>query len=373
MKKMRTIAIIVIAAVMLLSLIATGLLLTYTPDIQAHSTTDVDTTVVTTSGANGNSILLVDRSGSTRGMTVTGSDYATVVNFSSGLGVVGGYSEIAEAMEEVLRTGYSRVGIVTDCEETHKNGDTSWSALTGSYSNVEITIYLTEEYEDNDVQDCIVAVSAIIDPQNSSFKILKADGTLYYVGCDGFDNEDKPVATTHYHTESEEGNKVPLSFVIILVETFFLIFCIMAILLLALCGCKGTGNAPIETAISSSDGVLLDGSGSVKDSYSKAIKYCRKLRQSFVIRFSGSVAEMTVDEAEHVLADGGTRGYEALKVAYEKGYRTITVVTDGQFNDEESLAAGVVFDKIFFVGASLKAQNVEHLKKFGKQVSVIAI
>lgn len=372
MKKMRTIAIIVIAAVMLLSLIATGLLLTYTPDIQAHSTTDVDTTVVTTSGANGNSILLVDRSGSTRGMTVTGSDYATVVNFSSGLGVVGGYSEIAEAMEEVLRTGYSRVGIVTDCEETHKNGDTSWSALTGSYSNVEITIYLTEKYEDNDVQDCIVAVSAIIDPQNSSFKILKADGTLYYAGCDNYKQEQEPVATTTYHTESTEGNKVPLSLVVILVEVAFLVFCIMAILLLALCGCSGKGK-PVETAITSSDAVLLDGSGSVKNSYNKAIKYCRKVGQSLVIRFSHSVTEMTLDEAEHVIPDGGTRGYEALKVAHEKGCRTITIVTDGQFNDEESQADGVTFEHIYFVGASLKDQDIQHLKKFCRKCHVIAL
>ena len=370
---MKKIAILAIAIIMVLSMIATALMLAYTPDVMASSQTDVTTTVNTVSSEHtSNSVLLVDRSGSTKGMTVTGSDYSDVVNFSSGLGVVGGYSEIAEALNETLIAGYDRIGIVTDCEETHKDGSTDWKALTGSYDSVEISIFLTEEYEDNDVQASIAAVMSVIDTATCTFKVFKADGTLYYAGCDNYKQEQEPVATTTYHTESTEGNKVPLSLVVILVEVAFLVFCIMAILLLALCGCSGKGK-PVETAITSSDAVLLDGSGSVKNSYNKAIKYCRQVGQSLVIRFSHSVTEMTLDEAEHVIPDGGTRGYEALKVAHEKGYRTITIVTDGQFNDEEFLADGVVFDKIFFVGDHLKVQHIEHLKKFGKQVSVIAL
>ena len=375
---MKKLAIIAIAIIMVLSMVATALVLAYTPDVSSNSTTDVVTTV-STGGANENneSILLVDRSGSTKGMTVTGSDYGDVVNFSSGLGVVGGYSEIAEAMYEVLEAGYNRIGIVTDCEETHKDGSTNWDALNGYYENVEILIYLTEVYEDDDIQDCILAVSRVINPNNCTFKIFKADGTMYHVGCENFNNQDySPVATTEFHTESTEGNKVPLSLVIILLEVGFLVFCIMAILLLALCECKGkTGTTPVGTAINSSDSVLLDGSGSVANEYKSMTGFCRREGKTSVIRFGGqSVSEMSIDEAEMAKADGATPGYEAMKFAYAKGHKTVTILTDGEFGDDESLANGVCFDEIFFVvPANCSKQNIQHLKKFGRKCRVIAL
>lgn len=372
---MKKIAILAIAIIMVLSMVATALMLAYTPDVMASSQTDVTTTVNTVSSEHtSNSVLLVDRSGSTKGMTVTGSDYSDVVNFSSGLGVVGGYSEIAEALNETLIAGYDRIGIVTDCEETHKDGSTDWKALTGSYDSVEISIFLTEEYEDNDVQASIAAVMSVIDTATCTFKVFKADGTLYYAGCDNYKQEQEPVATTTYHTESTEGNKVPLSLVVILVEVAFLVFCIMAILLLALCGGNGkTGSTPVGTAIRNSDSVLLDGSASVGSSYKKMIKFCRKEGKTEVIRFADSVQEMSLSEAENTLAGGGTRGYQAMQMAYSNGFRVVTILTDGQFNDEESQADGVTFEHIYFVGASLKEQDVQHLKKFGKIISIIAL
>lgn len=372
---MKKTAVIAIAIIMVLSMIATAFMLAYTPDVMASSQTDVTTTVNTVSSEHtSNSVLLVDRSGSTKGMTVTGSDYSDVINFSSGLGVVGGYSEIAEAMHEVLEAGYTKIGVVTDCEETHKDGSTDWNALTGSYDNVEISIFLTEEYEDNDVQASIAAVMSVIDTATCTFKVFKADGTLYYAGCDNYKQEQEPAATTTYHTESTEGNKVPLSLVVILVEVGFLVFCIMAILLLALCGCKGqTGTTPVGTAINSSDDVLLDGSGSVEADYHKMLEYCRREGKGRVIRFSDTVQGMSLLEAEQTPAGGKTNGYQAMQMAYSNGCRVVTILTDGQFNDNEMSADGVQFDEIFFVGTSLTDQAIQHLKKFGHKCHVIAL
>ena len=263
----RKVAIIAVSVIMVLSLIGTGLVLKYIPDVYPSSSTSTSTTATVDQSQNiqqvnsmEGSILLVDKSGSTASTTIAGSNYESVVPFSSGIGVSGGYSEIAEAINEELQNGYIRIGVITDCEESHADGSTSWAALTGHYSNVEIKVYLTQNYDENDIQTAISAISAVVDRSNSTLVFYNADGSIHTIVCDNFsfedtlDQEESPVVIeVSYETESTSGNSIPMSLVVIIIEVFFLIICIMAILLLALVGNNAVEvEEPIEVAIKTS-------------------------------------------------------------------------------------------------------------------------
>lgn len=385
-KTTRILAIIIIAIIMAVSIGYTAWVLHTHPDV--YPSTKV-TTTMTAERENSHmvvnsmdkSVLLVDRSGSTAGTTIAGSNYESVMDFSSGIGVTGGYSEIAEAIQEELEAGYLRIGVITDMEEHRSDGGRDWKALKGAFSNVEIKIYLTQDYEDAEVLAGMQALESILDKSTCTLRVYDSYGAVQtqFGGFDNFDyeayldsmSEEVPVEIVNtYSTNS--GNSIPYSDHILEREFWFLVFCIMAILLLALVRKPGNTTTPatVGHAIHHSDGVLLDGSSSVSSDYKKMVSYCENEGKHEVIRFAGEVKEISLKEAKKIQPGGSTSGYEAMKLAYERGMRRIMVVTDGAFTDSSDVASGVKFEKIYFVGTTM---NVEHLEMFADEIEKIQI
>ena len=382
-KRLRILAIVVIAIMMAISVGYTVWMLNTHPDV--YPSTTVTTTMTAKQGNNHTvvnsmekSVLLVDRSGSTAGTTIAGSNYESVLDFSSGIGVASGYSEIAEAIQEELEAGYIRIGLITDMEEYRSDGGTDW-ALNGSFSNVEVKIYLTQNFDDSEVLAGMQALESVLDKSTCTLRVYDSYGTLLsrFGGFDNFDyeayldsmSEEVPVEVVNTYA-SNAGNSISYSDHILEREFWFLAFCIMAILLLALAGdSKNNATpAPIGQAIHQSDGVLLDGSGSVAGVYDKMISYCENEGKTDVIRFADDVKEISLKKAKKLKAGGRTAGYEAMKLAYEKGMKKIMLVTDGAFTDEPVVAEGVKFEKIYFVG---KILSIERLKSFADEIEEI--
>lgn len=382
-KRLRILAIVIIAIMMAISVGYTVWMLNTHPDV--YPSTTVTTTMTAKQGNNHTvvnsmekSVLLVDRSGSTAGTTIAGSNYESVLDFSSGIGVASGYSEIAEAIQEELEAGYIRIGLITDMEEYRSDGGTDW-VLNGSFSNVEVKIYLTQNFDDSEVLAGMQALESVLDKSTCTLRVYDSYGTLLsrFGGFDNFDyeayldsmSEEVPVEVVNTYA-SNAGNSIPYSDHILEREFWFLAFCIMAILLLALAGdSKNNATpAPIGQAIHQSDGVLLDGSGSVAGVYDKMISYCENEGKTDVIRFADDVKEISLKKAKKLKAGGRTAGYEAMKLAYEKGMKKIMLVTDGDFTDEPVVAEGVKFEKIYFVG---KILSIERLKSFADEIEEI--
>ena len=174
--KIRILSISIIAIIMAVSIGYTAWVLHTHPDVYPSTTV---TTTMTAERENSHmvvnsmdkSVLLVDRSGSTAGTTIAGSNYESVMDFSSGIGVTGGYSEIAEAIQEELESGYLRIGVITDMEEHRSDGGTDWKALKGAFSNVEIKIYLTQDYEDAEVLAGMQALESILDKSTCTLRV----------------------------------------------------------------------------------------------------------------------------------------------------------------------------------------------------------
>ena len=100
------------------------------------------------------------------------------------------------------------------------------------------------------------------------------------------------------------------------------------------------------------------------------VSYCENEGKHEVIRFAGEVKEISLKEAKKIQPGGSTSGYEAMKLAYERGMRRIMVVTDGAFTDSSDIAKNVKFEKIYFVGTTM---NVEHLEMFADEIEKIQI
>lgn len=382
-KKLRILSIVIIAIIMAVSVGYTVWMLHTHPDV--YPSTTVTTTMTAKQESNHSvvnsmekSVLLVDRSGSTAGTTIAGSNYESVLDFSSGIGVASGYSEIAEAIQEELEAGYLRIGVISDMEEYRSDGGTDWAALNGMFSNVEVKIYLTQNFDDSEVLAGMQALESVLDKSTCTLRVYDSYGTVLsrFGGFDNFDyeayldsmSEEVPVEVVNTYV-SNAGNSIPYSDQILEREFWFLAFCIMAILLLALVGdSKNTTPAPIGQAIHQSDGVLLDGSGSVAGDYDKMISYCENEGKTDVIRFADDVKEISLNKAKKLPAGGRTAGYEAMKLAYEKGMKRIMLVTDGAFTDEPAIAKDVKFEKIYFVGKTL---SIERLKSFADEIEEI--
>lgn len=383
-RTIRVLAIVIVAIMMAVSIGYTVWMLHMHPDVYPSTTFTNKITAEqegnhTVINSMKKSVLLVDRSGSTEGTTIATSNYESVMNFSSGIGVSSGYSEIAEAIQEELEAGYLRIGVITDMEEYQSDGGTDWNALKGSFSNVEIKIYLTQNYDENEVLAGMRALESVLEKSTCTLRVYDSYGTLLtkFAGFDNFDyeayldsvSEEVPVEVVNTYT-TQNGNSIPYSNHISEREFWFLVFCIMAILLLVLVGDSRTDMtpAPIGQAIHKSEGILLDGSGSVAQDYDKMVSYCENEGKTNVIRFANEVKEISLKKAKKLQAGGKTAGYEAMKFAYEKGMKKIMVVTDGDFTDAPEIAEGIKFEKIYFVGRTL---SVDKLKQFADEIEEI--
>ena len=381
-RNLETFAIVVISITMIIATICTVWMLNVNPDVYPKATT----TIVQEAGRSDSkkinsmsgSVLLVDRSGSTEGTTIAGANYETVLDFSSGIGVRGGYSEIAEAIQEKLEEGYRIIGVITDMQQYHSDGNQKWSALKGKFSNTEVKIYLTESYDDSEVLIGMKAIESVLDKNTCTLAVYDSYGNLQnqFGGFDNFSYQDlnsvyeKPNIVLE-ETTINTGNSIPYSAHTIERLFWFFVFEILTIIIVLLLKKPNSDTPePIKRAIAKADAILLDGSASVKKDYNEMVKYCENSGVTEVIRFAKSVDKMTIDEAAITPAEGKTDGYSAMKLAFDDGCKTIIIVSDGDFTSSEDIASGVHFDKIIFVG---KKMNIEHLRKFATEVEVIKL
>lgn len=394
MKSLRKLAIIVIAAIVLTSLVLAAIFMPNNIDKQSEAHFQVDYTpsegeTKTESGtvevARPKSICLIDHSGSM-------DEYTSKLFFVAGYDIIkpfgGDESRITTEVVAALDGGYQRIGVVTDLE--------SWpyeeiEAITGhNFGNCEVVFYVPENVNQDYLLDYVTRYRDALDSKNSTFRFVYLDSQKV---VSVFENYrpliEVPTETTVTASNEQdfsisgdyvEGNKIPYSLVFILIMVFFIIIIVLIIALIAIAGVfgnekktDGTGRVPAGVKKSlKADAVALDGSSSVSNLYNQFIRWCRAENVPCVHRFASTVEELSLDEAESKPASGQTVGYECMKHLYENGCRVITIVSDMQFNDTPA-DQNVMFDKIFFVGYNLSESDIEHLKAYCKDFEIISI
>lgn len=375
---LRRTAIIVLSIIMVLSIIGTGLFLAFFPDVSAKANTTTTIQATNTTSSDVPSIGIRDLSVSMKNYMVAVPGYDTWNSFGAD-----GTSRITTEVVKALDNGYKRVGVVTDLESWPQS---EVNSIVGRhYSNVELTFFVPNNVEQQYLNQYINIYKAAMDPSTCTLKFVDMAGNEMNV-AGSFDNytsatDDKNPSTVTVTSSYEEGNSVPRSVVIIGLEALFLVIMGLIIVILALCGrccCGfvgvGTTNVPqgVQRALKA-DALALDGSSSVSHIYQDFINWAKNSGWNKVYRFASQVEELNISKAERIPADGNTAGYTAFKMMFDAGNKVVTVVTDGGFNDEASIADGVIFEKIYFVGENISESDVEHLKIFCKDFEIVSI
>ena len=318
--------------------------------------------------------------------------YTNKLFFAAGYDTIqtfgGEESRITTEVVNALDKGYQRIGIVTDLESYPY---VELKALNGrSFGNCEIVFFVPDTVDAAYYADYVKRYTDVLDSNNSTFRFVYLDSQKVVPIFENYRQLVTVPSTTttvsdgsgfNVSADYVEGNKIPYSLVLILIIVFFLIIMALIIALIVLAGVFGKEkktdgtDGTVPTGIKRSlkaDAVALDGSSSVSNLYNQFITWCRAENVPSVFRFSSTVEELSLDEAENKAASGQTAGYECMRQLFERGCKVITVVSDMEFNDTVT-DQNMMFDKIFFVGSNLKDSDIAHLKGFCKDYEIISI
>lgn len=319
-------------------------------------------------------VLLVDASGSMDNTIYAFTGYDCVIPFSDYLSESSGDTRIGSCLSLVLDMGIRELGLVSDLEVYPRN---DLQALeTKFYSSRELLVYVPENVEQERYQLCRDTFAGMLDEKTSTLIFVFPSGTTDVV----FDNYVKPEDKTikkevevypelvtqdeviYDDRVLEGGNYVPPSQVRNIWITFILVTALLIEVILALLmfigrntektkePVKGTPQDVPEwvTRAVATGTIALDGSGSVKNSYSEFLSYLSKLSNiNQVWRFAGDVEKLDVTTAKGREPEGRTHGWKCLSDIFQSGAKEVTLLSDLEFTDDE--IQGLCFEKIVFV------------------------
>lgn len=327
------------------------------------------------------SVVLIDRSGSMDGLIPAIAGYDTVKEFG-----LDNTSTITTEVIEELKFYRTRIGVVSDLESYPSDEfDIIKAVPTSYYKEVELVFFVPNDVDEEWLKLYEEEYSRILDPDTSTLKFVQ-NGKVIFCPFDNFENETEgssnggnasfTTSDGEFHVKAVENkDNVPMMTFVILAALFGIVALGLIIALICLVGnSEKETDTPegIKRALTA-DGVALDGSGSVETIYQDFIEWCKKENVSSVYRFASGVQNLSIDDAESTPAEGQTHGYEALKRMFDDGCRIVTVVSDFQFNDEQSKAENVSFDKIYLVGRDIGKTEIDLMSKYGASIEIVRI
>lgn len=399
MKKIITLLVILVLAAMPISTLA------------AEAETETVSVELTT-----RSVLIIDRSGSIKDQeevnaiaeNVTAS-YDAVVYFDDGQISVdpefvgGGNSHICEQIDQLVKSGFTHIGVVTDGQQW----PASYNSL-GLYTDITLTMYLVgdkqEEAEElvNELKDRMVHSDLkVISPDGEETVVLSEyEAPIYQIQVPVKETETiiekhhypsaADVAETGKDDANEEDRDCKWLWALVLAVLIAAIFDLLHELIARKAGqddSKETdatsASAPVKpipaavvTAIAEEKLYpVCDVSGSMAGQQSATQEACKKAGNApKALCFGDSVYECDVDDLSTITSGGRTAGWEALERARQNGRKKLLLVSDLDFNekpfDKNNFPAK--FEKIIVLTPTgVNQETLENIKKITDEVEVV--
>jgi len=326
------------------------------------------------------SVVLIDRSGSMDGLIPAIAGYDTVKEFG-----LDNTSHITTEIIGELKFYRNRIGVVSDLESyPSEEFDLVKNVPTSYYKGVELVFFVPADVDEEWLKLYEEEYDRILDPHTSTLKFVQ-NGKVIFCPFDNFKNKtegSKAGEATFSTTDGEfsvraveNKDNVPMMAFVILAALFGIVALGLIIALICLVGnSEKETDTPegIKRALTA-DGVALDGSGSVETIYQDFIAWCKKENIKSVYRFAEEVQNISITDAESRPAGGKTCGFEALRKMADDGCKVISVVSDFKFNDEQSNAENVSFDKIYLVGRDIGKTEIDLMTQYAASVEIVRI
>ena len=307
-------------------------------------------------------VLLIDESGSMNVDFVLGVDFDTTTRYSD--------SKITENVLTNLNNGANYIVYVTDLEAYPTN---DLSLNVGNHENVYLAFAMTEDVDFSEIAKHKAIWANALNQTNSTLIFVYPDGTEMVVfdnySEDAENEEEEAVdnqnVSIKVDTEATTGDSISFRVLVVFLGTIIDLFLIFGIIIAILMDRNESGKKDVPAGIQDvlKDTTAFDGSGSFKSVYTQMLEWAEKMNISEVYRFASEVQKMSVSEAKSKDAEGQTHGWECLKKLFDAGERRITIVSDMDFNDDESMANGISFDHINFVLPENNTYNQEVMDK----------
>lgn len=326
------------------------------------------------------SIALIDRSGSMDGLIPAVAGYDKIKEFG-----LDDTSPIVTSVIEQLKMYQTRIGVVSDLESYPSDEfDFVTTVPTDYYNDVELIFFVPMNVDDEWLDLYEYEFTRVLEPSTCTLKFVQ-NGKVIFCPFDNFKNKtegSKAGEATFSTTDGEfsvraveNKDNVPMMAFVILAALFGIVALGLIIALICLVGnSEKETDTPegIKRALTA-DGVALDGSGSVETIYQDFIAWCKKENVSSVYRFAEEVQNISITDAESRPAGGKTCGFEALRKMADDGCKVISVVSDFKFNDAQSNAENVSFDKIYLVGRDIGKTEIDLMSKYAATVEIVRI
>lgn len=265
--------------------------------------------------------------------------------------VGGGDSPICEALDDVVRGGFTHVIIVTDGEQWPQKYD-----ALGIYRNLDIRIILTEEM---DVEAQQLVDQLQLHMIESSLKVQTPSGEEIVL-MDEYKPEtitveieipdpviEEPEPEDDEDPGDEESDPGPTVIQTVEcdheckgVKCWWWLALLLGILIAALFDfiheliARRGWFGPTVGKVKKGAKMLLDVSGSMSNYASAVVRAAKRGKAESIIAFGDQVLEVLLDEVAKLSIGGATLGVEALKRAAANGWEEIILVSDLQFNGE---------------------------------------
>ena len=346
-----------------------------TANVEVMNTSDGKTPTVTPEKEEADRILLIDESGSMNVDFIMGVDFDETIRYSD--------SKITQNILDTLNGGASYVVYVTDME-AYPISDLQLNV--GNHENVYLAFAMTEEVSYSEIAKHKAVWANALNQENSTLIFVYPDGSEMVV----FDNYSEDVAESvniedatnnnlsiKVEAKSTTGDSISFRVLVLFLGTIIDLFLIFGIIIAVLMDRNDTvktdGGVPTGIQKALQDTTAMDGSASVVAEYQQMVEWAEKMGVSEVYRFATEVKKMTIEEAKKMKADGNTHGWKCLKEMFEAGERRITIVSDMEFNDDESVVAGIEFEHINFIlpaGDKYNKEIMERVCKMAKSYKV---
>lgn len=265
--------------------------------------------------------------------------------------VGGGDSPICEALDDVVRGGFTHVIIVTDGEQWPQKYD-----ALGIYRNLDIRIILTEEM-DTEAQQLVDQLQ--LHMIESSLKVQTPSGEEIVL-MDEYKPEtitveieipDPVVEEPEPEDDEDPGDEESESDTTVIqtvecdheckdVKCWWWLALLLGVLIAALFDfiheliARRGWFGPTVGKVKKGAKMLLDVSGSMSNYASAVVRAAKKGKAESIVAFGETVQEVELDEVANLDIGGATHGVEALKLAAANGWEEIVLVSDLQFNGE---------------------------------------
>lgn len=414
MKKFITLALVILV---LLAVMPITTLAAETEEVQTQTVTFELTT---------RSVLIIDRSGSIKDQkevnTVAenvAASYDTVAYFDDGHLSVdpdfagGGNSHICEQIDELVKCGFTHIGVVTDGQQ--------WPAKynsLGLYTDITLTIYLVgdkqEEAEElvNKLKTRMVHSDLkVINPNGEETVVLSEyEAPIYQIEVPvqvketetniekNETNRFSSSGTDVSHLvetgkdESQEESDCKWLWAVLIAALIAAIFDLIHELITRKTASKtdkddatdGTTSSvpvkPIPAAVVTTIAEeelypVCDVSGSMAGQQSATQEACEKAGNApKALCFGDSVYECDVDNLSTITSGGRTAGWEALEKAQQDGREKILLVSDLEFNEKpfDENNFDKKFKKVVVVTPTkVNHETLENIKKITDEIEVI--